>query len=32
MGMARQASSHPLMGPEPALGISAKVAREVSRG
>ena len=31
MGMAKQASSHPLMGPEPALGISAEVAREVSR-
>jgi len=26
---ARQGSSCPLLGPEPALGISAKVAREV---
>ena len=25
--LARQGSSHPLIGPEPALGISAKVAR-----
>jgi ribonuclease HI len=25
--LARQCSSHPLTGPEPALGISAKVAR-----
>jgi len=32
MGMTRQVSSHPLMGPEPALGISAKVASVVSRG
>jgi hypothetical protein len=29
--LARQGSSHPLTGPEPALGISAKVAREVIR-
>jgi len=25
--LAREGSSHPLKGPEPALGISAKVAR-----
>jgi ribonuclease HI len=29
--LARQGSSHPLTGPEHALGISAKVAREVIR-
>jgi hypothetical protein len=29
---ARQGSSHPFIGPEPALGISAKIAREVIRG
>jgi hypothetical protein len=29
--VARQGSSHPLIGPEPALGISAKVAKEVIR-
>jgi ribonuclease HI len=29
--LARQGSSHPLIGPEPALGISAKVARGVTR-
>jgi hypothetical protein len=29
--LARQGSSHPLIGPEPALGIYAKVAREVIR-
>jgi ribonuclease HI len=29
--LARQGSSHPLTGPEPALGISAKVARGVIR-
>jgi hypothetical protein len=29
--LARQGSSHPFMGPEPALGISAKVARGVIR-
>jgi hypothetical protein len=29
---ARQGSSHPLMGLEPALGITAKVARGVTRG
>jgi hypothetical protein len=29
--LARQGSSHPLIGPEPALGISAKVARGVIR-
>jgi hypothetical protein len=29
--LARQGSSHPLIGPEPALGISAKVARRVIR-
>jgi hypothetical protein len=29
--LARQGSSCPLTGPEPALGISAKVAREVIR-
>jgi len=27
MGMARQGFSHPLVGPEPALGISPKGAR-----
>jgi hypothetical protein len=27
--LTRQGSSHPLIGPELALGISAKVAREV---
>jgi hypothetical protein len=30
--LARQGSSHPLIRPEPALGISAKVAREVIGG
>jgi len=30
--LAIQGSSHPLIGPEPVLGISAKVAREVIRG
>jgi len=30
--LARQGSSFPFVGPEPALGISAKVAREVIRG
>jgi hypothetical protein len=30
--MARQGSSHPFIGREPALGISAKIAREVIRG
>jgi ribonuclease HI len=29
--LARQGSSYPLTGPEPALGISTKVAREVIR-
>jgi hypothetical protein len=29
---ARHGSSHPLIGPETAQGISAKVAREVIRG
>jgi hypothetical protein len=29
--LARQGSSHPLKGPEPAFGTSAKVAREVIR-
>jgi hypothetical protein len=29
--LARQGSSYPLIGPEPALGISAKVARRVIR-
>jgi hypothetical protein len=29
--LARQGSSHPFIGPEPALGISAKVARGVIR-
>ena len=29
--LARQGSSHPLTGPKPALGISAKVARGVIR-
>jgi ribonuclease HI len=29
--LATQGSSHPFIGPEPALGISAKVAREVIR-
>jgi hypothetical protein len=28
--LARQGSSHPLIGPEPALGISAKVAGGLS--
>jgi hypothetical protein len=30
--VARQVSSSPFIGPEPALGISAKVARKVIRG
>jgi hypothetical protein len=30
--LARQGSSHPFIGPEPSLGISAKIAREVIRG
>jgi hypothetical protein len=30
--LARQSSSHPLTGPEPALGISANVARRKTRG
>jgi hypothetical protein len=30
--LARQCSSRPFIGPEPALGISAKIAREVIRG
>ena len=30
--LVRQSSSYPLMGPESALGISAKVTREVIRG
>jgi hypothetical protein len=30
--LARQGSSHPFIGPEPVLRISAKVAREVIRG
>ena len=30
--LARQGSSHPFIGPEPALSISAKIAREVIRG
>jgi hypothetical protein len=30
--LARQGSSSPFIGPEPALGISAKTAREVIRG
>jgi ribonuclease HI len=30
--LARQGSSHPLTGPEPALGISAEVARDVIQG
>jgi hypothetical protein len=30
--LTRQGSSHPLIGPEPALGILAKGAREVMRG
>ena len=30
--LARQGSSHPFIGPYPALGISAKIAREVIRG
>ena len=30
--LARQGSSRPFIGPEPALGISAKIAREVIRG
>jgi ribonuclease HI len=29
--LARQGSSHPVREPEPALGVSAKVAREVIR-
>jgi hypothetical protein len=29
--LARQGSSHPLIGPEPALGVSAKVVRVVIR-
>jgi len=29
--LARVGSSHPLIGPEPALGVSAKVARRVMR-
>jgi hypothetical protein len=29
--LARQGSSHPFIGPEPALGISAKVARGMFR-
>jgi len=29
--LARESSSHPLIGPEPALGISPKVARGVIR-
>jgi hypothetical protein len=29
--LARQGSLHPLIGPEPALGMSAKVAREMLR-
>jgi hypothetical protein len=29
---ARQSSSHPLTGPEPALGTSAKVARGSDQG
>jgi hypothetical protein len=31
MGMARQGSSRPIIRPQPALGIYANVAREVSR-
>jgi ribonuclease HI len=30
--LARQGSSSPFIGPEPALGISTKTAREVIRG
>ena len=30
--LARQGSSHPLIGPEPAFGVSAKVAMGVVRG
>jgi hypothetical protein len=30
--LARQGSSYPLIGPKPALGISAEIAREVIRG
>jgi len=30
--LSRQGSSLPLTGPKPALGLSAKVAREVTRG
>jgi hypothetical protein len=30
--LARQGSSLPLIGPKPALGLSAKVARGVIRG
>jgi len=30
--LGRQDSSHPLIGPEPALGITGKVARVVIRG
>ena len=29
--LARQGSSHPLIGPEPVLGVSTKVARGVIR-
>jgi hypothetical protein len=29
--LARQGSSHPLIGPQPTLGIPVKVAREVIR-
>jgi hypothetical protein len=29
--LARESSSHPLTGPEPALGVSAKVAKGVIR-
>jgi len=32
MGMARQGSSRPLIGPVPVLGISAKVARREGAG
>jgi hypothetical protein len=28
--LARQGSSHPLIGPQPSLGISVKIAREVT--
>jgi hypothetical protein len=30
--LARHASSHPLVGPQPALGVPAEVARVVIRG